>query len=98
MALNIITGIFFFLVGCVLGRLLIIFICIIYNIYRVYSKFHRLYMNAKDDRMRRDLFIDYSKMDKSIPVDILYLAIQLNKDIYCDELLSKEMSYFLYEY
>lgn len=55
-------------------------------------------MNAKDDRMRRDLFIDYSKMDKSIPVDILYLAIQLNKDIYCDELLSKEMSYFLYEY
>ncbi len=96
--LKIITWLFFFLVACVLGRLLIIFVCITYNIYRIHSKFHRLYMNAKDDRMRRDLYIDYSKMDKSIPVDILYLAIQLNKDIYCDELLSKEMSYFLYEY
>ena len=98
MMLKIITWLFFFLVACVLGRLLIIFVCITYNIYRIHSKFHRLYMNAKDDRMRRDLYIDYSKMDKSIPVDILYLAIQLNKDIYCDELLSKEMSYFLYEY
>ena len=96
--LKIITWLFFFLVACVLGRLLIIFVCITYNIYRVHSKFHRLYMNAKDDRMRRDLYIDYSKMDKSIPVDILHLAIQLNKDIYCDELLSEEMSYFLYEY
>lgn len=98
MMLKIITWLFFFLVACVLGRLLIIFVCITYNIYRVHSKFHRLYMNAKDDRMRRDLYIDYSKMDKSIPVDILHLAIQLNKDIYCDELLSEEMSYFLYEY
>lgn len=98
MILNIITHIFFFLVGCVLGRLLIIFICIIYNIYRVHSKFHRLYMNAKDDRMRRDLFIDYSKMNKTIPIDILELTIRLDKGIYCDDLLSSDLYYFLYEY
>lgn len=98
MVLKVLTFLLFFLMGAIIGRILIIFACIAYNIYRVHSKFHKLYINAKDERMRRDLFIDYSKMDKSIPVDILYLAIQLNKDIYCDELLSKEMSYFLYEY
>lgn len=88
----------YFLIGAVIGRFLLILFCILYNIYRVHSKFHNLYINAKDDRMRRDLFIDYSKMDKSIPVDIFELTIKLHKGIYCDDFLSSDMYYFLYEY
>lgn len=48
--------------------------------------------------MRRDLVIDYNKMDKSIPVDIMALAFTLNQHIDCDDLLSNDLSYFLYEF
>ena len=98
MILKILTWILFFFIGAIIGRFLIIFACIAYNIYRVHSKFNRLYATAKDERMRRDLVIDYNKMDKSIPVDIMALAFKLNQHIDCDDLLSNDLSYFLYEF
>ena len=98
MILTILSHIIFFFIGVIIGRFLIIFGCMIYNIYRIHSKFNSLYNNAKDERMRRDIFIDYSKMDKSIPVDVISLAFHIERNIYCDDLLSSDMSYFLYEY
>lgn len=85
-------------IGFIVGRLSVVFLCILYNIYRIHSKFNKLYKNAKDERTRRDIFIDYSKMDKSIPINVFELALHLEKDINCNDLLSKDMYYFLYEY
>lgn len=95
---NFFFGLFSFFAGAIIGRFLIIFICIVYNSYRVRSKFNRLYNIAKDERTRRDLIIDYNKMNKSIPINILVLAFTLNQNIHCDDLLSKDLFYFLYEF
>ncbi len=94
MFLNFILLILAFLIA----RIIIITICIIYNNYRINSKFKELYDNAKDDRMRKDLLIDYNKMDKTTPINIITLVFAITKNIDCDELLSEEARYFLYEF
>lgn len=92
------TSFIFLIIGCILLRSIIIFFCVLYNEYRIFSKFNKLYNNAKDERSQRDFYIDFVKMDTSIPVNLLNLAIRLDKSISCDALLSSDMYYFLYKY
>lgn len=92
------VSIILFVLGLMAIRLLVILIFVAYNLYRVNSKFNKLYKSAKDDRMRRDLYIDFYKMDKVIPINIFDLAVTITKKIECDSLLSDDLYYFLYEY
>lgn len=98
MILQIILHTIAFILGFILGRALLIVSFVLYNNYRVHSKFKKLYKKAVDERMRRDLLIDYSRMDRSIPVNIVSLILHLEQGINCNDLLSSEMYYFLYEY
>ena len=51
-------------IGFIAGRLSVVFLCILYNMYRIHSKLNKLYKNAKDERMRRDIFIGTCKKTK----------------------------------
>ena len=87
-----------FYIGCILGRILLILGCLTYNTYRVHKKFKRLYKSAKDERIRKDLIIDYSKLNTTIPVDIVRLTFRLDLSFHPDDLLSNDLRHYLYNY